>query len=72
MFEVGHVCEFGGSQDGAAGLLFCLLACVVEGVQFDTWCLLDFLRHWCPYGISQTSVSATAGLRGGKGTHAKR
>lgn len=36
MFEVVGVCEFGGSQDGAVCLLFCLLACVVEGVQFDT------------------------------------
>lgn len=58
---------FGGGSWGESGwgvgLLFYLLSCVDEGVQFDTCCLLDFLSHWYHYGISQTSISATAGLR---------
>lgn len=50
---------------------FIFWACVVEEMHFDIQCLLDFLRHWSLYGISQTSVCAVVQLRDGKGTHAK-
>lgn len=41
------VCVFFFWRVGKVGLFFFsfFVACVVEGMHFDTQCLLDFLRH---------------------------